>query len=90
MSGTLSSRRTKVAEHSERGAHPNRAELETFMRGQMPSLEAPGIVRHLLTGCPVCLQVTRQLWKLGECSTNSLDGLASSRKRRGRDEPGLI
>lgn len=28
--------------------------------------EAALVVRHLLTGCPQCLQVTRQLWRLGD------------------------
>jgi hypothetical protein len=90
MRGRPSAIRREVAERKESGAHPIRAQLETFMRGETPRSEAPDVVRHLLTGCPECLQVTRQLWKLGEPSNNSFDGLVTSRQRRGRNEPGLI
>jgi len=76
MSGRLSASSREIAEDSESGAHPNRAELETFMRGEMPSLRAAGVVRHLITGCSVCLQVTRRLWNFGEPSNNRRDRLA--------------
>ena len=52
--------------------HPEKAELEVFMRGEMPRAEARDVVRHLLAGCPVCVQVTRELWKLGDLSTATL------------------
>jgi hypothetical protein len=40
--------------------------LAGLFRGELPRDEAREIVRHLLTGCPGCLQVTRRLWSLGE------------------------
>jgi hypothetical protein len=46
--------------------HPRRSRLECFMRGGgLPGDEVQAIVRHLLTGCPLCLAVTRHLWNLG-------------------------
>jgi hypothetical protein len=36
------------------------------MLGESPRAEARSVVRHLLTGCPQCLQVTRPLWRFGE------------------------
>ena len=40
--------------------------LERFLRGELPSEEARGLVRHLLTRCPDCLPATRRLWGLGD------------------------
>jgi hypothetical protein len=47
-------------------SHPGPKQLERFLRGELPQPEVPPIVRHLLTGCPACLQVTRRLWRLGD------------------------
>ena len=44
--------------------HPAEHELETFMRGALPPTHAAPIVRHMLTGYPECLEVTRPLWSL--------------------------
>jgi hypothetical protein len=42
--------------------HPTGADLDTFMGGRMGRKEAQNVVRHLLTGCPKCKQVTRKLF----------------------------
>ncbi len=41
------------------------------MRGTLPWAEAPGVVRHLLTGCSECVAVTRSFWKLGDVVSSS-------------------
>ena len=80
--------------HQERaGRHPQPSKLESFMRSELPSSEAAGIVRHLLTGCPNCTQVTRRLWRLGEppeAAGSRWGRRDASSPRVGRDEPGLI
>jgi hypothetical protein len=48
---------------------PSEQDLAGFLRGALPRDQTREIVRHLLTGCPVCLQVTRRLWNLGEVPT---------------------
>ncbi len=37
-----------------------------FMLQKLPPSELLPVVRHLLTGCPRCLEVTRRLWDLGK------------------------
>ena len=54
----------KLATHP--ALHPSRETLESFMRGELPRAQAVAVVRHLLRGCPQCLQVTGGLWSLGE------------------------
>jgi hypothetical protein len=49
-------------------SHPKTTLLEAFMHGELSRAEAAGLVRHLLTGCPRCAEVTRRLWALGEGS----------------------
>lgn len=46
--------------------HPDEEELARFFRGELPPSAARLVVRHLLTHCPRCSQVTRRLWKLGD------------------------
>lgn len=46
--------------------HPDVRVLERFMRSELQGRERRTIVRHLLTGCPECVAVTRQLWSFGE------------------------
>ena len=46
--------------------HPDRTQLQRFMSGDLPRTEVALIVRHMLTGCTQCLQVTRQFWELIE------------------------
>ena len=43
--------------------HPEPELLERFMRCELPRSEAPAVVRHLLTGCPRCLKVTRAAYR---------------------------
>ena len=45
--------------------HPHPAELERFMRGESALDEKCAVVRHLLAGCPHCVQLTGPLWRLG-------------------------
>ncbi|HZF09316.1 MAG TPA: hypothetical protein VFE33_11050 [Thermoanaerobaculia bacterium] len=47
-----------------RGRHPDPALLEQFMRDDVTAPEKLRVVRHLLTGCPQCVAVTRKLWAL--------------------------
>ncbi len=43
------------------------------MRNDASAEERRRVVRHLLTGCPRCVEVTRHLWSLGEaCAENPL------------------
>jgi hypothetical protein len=44
--------------------HPEPADLESFLRGALPRDAVRALVRHLLTGCPACLRVTRRAWEL--------------------------
>jgi len=46
--------------------HPKPDVLQRFMRGEASRGEARAVVRHLLTGCPECLAVTRPVWGLAE------------------------
>lgn len=46
--------------------HPGEAQLEAFMRSELPQREVLDVVRHLLHGCTRCQSVTRRLWELGE------------------------
>ena len=55
--------------------HPHPKQLERFMLGRLSRPEVAVVVRHLLTGCPACLQVTRRLWDLGDrAPLDRLDG----------------
>lgn len=55
--------------------HPHPEQLERFLRGELSRPEVAQVVRHLLTGCPSCLQVTRRLWDLGDrAPLDELDG----------------
>jgi hypothetical protein len=55
-------------------SHPATLNLERFMRGELERDKIREIVRHMLTGCPDCVAVTRRLWNLAE---RSLYGLAA-------------
>jgi hypothetical protein len=64
--------------------HPGAEELARFVRGELPRPEARLIVRHLLTRCPRCTQVTRRLWELGDRAPGfDVDG-----EDEGEDEEG--
>jgi hypothetical protein len=46
--------------------HPDSRLLECFMRSELSEQERRIVVRHLLTGCPRCVSVTRQIWSLAD------------------------
>lgn len=46
--------------------HPDEPLLERFMRSEAGAEERRRIVRHLLAGCPRCVETTRYLWRLSE------------------------
>jgi hypothetical protein len=46
--------------------HPAADELERFMRRELSGPVNAWVVRHLLTGCPACVSVTRRLWALAD------------------------
>jgi len=46
--------------------HPTPGLLEAFMRSEVAAPDRLRIVRHLLSGCPQCVAVTRHVWSLGE------------------------
>lgn len=46
-------------------AHPGTALLEAFLRGELSAAECRTVVRHLLTGCPRCVEVTGRCWPPG-------------------------
>ena len=40
--------------------------LECFLRNELQGAERRVVVRHLLTGCPQCVAVTRRVWSLAD------------------------
>jgi len=56
----------KEARPLDGGSHPDPPRLERFLKGQLPRTAIREIVRHLLTGCPRCSEVTRRFWTLGD------------------------
>jgi hypothetical protein len=46
--------------------HPTLDQLQGFLRGDIAAVESLAIVRHLMTGCPECVAVTRQSWLSAE------------------------
>jgi hypothetical protein len=46
--------------------HPHPALLLGFLQGETSQSESRAIVRHLLSGCPSCLAVTRPLWRVAD------------------------
>jgi hypothetical protein len=59
-------------------SHPPAEDLRRFMRGELERSEARELVRHLLTGCPQCLEVTSRLWDLGERSFRLLEVISAA------------
>jgi tetratricopeptide (TPR) repeat protein len=43
--------------------HPTQEALEAFLLGQLPAAEMRNVLRHLLTGCSLCQQVSAGLWE---------------------------
>lgn len=46
--------------------HPDAQILERFLRSELEGEERRIVVRHLLTGCPQCVAVTRRVWSLAD------------------------
>ena len=46
--------------------HPDPQLLERFLRCEVEGEERRIVVRHLLTGCPRCVAVTRRVWVLAD------------------------
>lgn len=46
--------------------HPDPQLLERFLRCEAEGEERQIVVRHLLTGCPQCMAVTRRVWSLAD------------------------
>jgi hypothetical protein len=70
-------------ESSSKSAHPDRALLQRFMRCETSPAELRAVVRHLLTQCPRCVQITRELWAIGGTRPTALDFLLLD-KTKGR------
>lgn len=68
--------------------HPAPNLLEAFMRNEVEASIRRRMVRHLLTGCPQCIAVTRRVWRLGDPRVPDRDveevARPSPRPRRGR------
>jgi hypothetical protein len=69
-------------------SHPTAEELESFMRGELKRPAVSTLVRHLLTGCPRCVAVTRRLWNLGEAPLRGLDATLGVELDEDRSERG--
>jgi tetratricopeptide (TPR) repeat protein len=52
--------------------HPTHEQLEKFMRADLTPMEMAFILRHLMTGCRACREVTGPLWSLGEGEDSDL------------------
>lgn len=61
--------------------HPCEQELERLMHSELTRQEAREIVRHLLVGCPRCLQVTRRLWTDSGRKAPDLEALKLERRK---------
>ena len=46
--------------------HPDRRDLERFLRGELGRAAATGVVRHLLKGCETCSAVIRPVRGLAD------------------------
>ena len=70
---------------AERSRHPSSDELACFMRGELQRPAVLAIVRHLLTGCPQCIAVTRRVWSFAARAPRDPETLA---ERAGLSRPG--
>ena len=55
----------EYTEYPECLKHPEPERLEGLMRNELAGIERRRLIRHLLTGCPRCVKVTRRCWTLG-------------------------
>jgi tetratricopeptide (TPR) repeat protein len=53
--------------------HPETGLLEGLMRNELSAAERRSVVRHLLTGCPRCVEVTRRYWSFGSPWASTAD-----------------
>lgn|GEM_PF-5152616 len=60
--GYSQKREPRLEEYTE---HPEPERLEGLMRNELSGVERRRLIRHLLTGCPRCVKVTRRCWTLG-------------------------
>ena len=66
--------------------HPAAEELESFMRGELTRPAVSVLVRHLLTGCPRCVAVTRRLWDFGDGPLRGFDAVFAAELDEKRSE----
>ena len=71
---------------SVRSQHPHEKQLQRFMRLELPRPEVVPIVRHLLTGCSCCLEVTRRFWERGESAASIPRGVTKPERRNQQAE----
>jgi hypothetical protein len=65
LGSSITGRKSPLMKKTRTGeAHPAEDALLRFLRGAASQEERRAIVRHLLTGCPECVAVTRPVWKL--------------------------
>jgi hypothetical protein len=57
---------SRFSRSEQRLEHPGRDRLERFMRGALSRSETRIVVRHLLTGCGSCREITGRLWRFGD------------------------
>lgn len=53
--------------------HPDPAVLESFLANGLTAPERRRVVRHLLAGCPRCVEVTRRAWHLPGAEPRGVD-----------------
>ena len=71
-----------------RSHYPDEKQLERFMRLDLSRPEVIQIVRHLMTGCSCCLEVTRRFWERGELAAPIPRGSAEAREGKSTSERG--
>ncbi|MEM7050665.1 MAG: tetratricopeptide repeat protein [Acidobacteriota bacterium] len=65
-------------------AHPGAAQLEQFRRCELSREKARGVVRHLLSGCASCQEVTSQWWPTSSHQDVVIRRVVSLNERDGR------
>jgi hypothetical protein len=61
--------------------HPEREELERFLRGEAGGAASRSVVLHLLRGCPQCQRVARAVWYRTEAPLARMVLAAPARER---------
>jgi hypothetical protein len=65
-------------------SHPTLHQLERFMRCELSRAEVSAVVRHLLTDCPQCVEVSSRLFKLAKRPADALQVLLEEATRQER------